>query len=115
MQKTHISTTVTRTVVLGGHNYATTLIVTPDGVVAPIAAGADGIFGKQSDDDVTNHGSIVAAIGAVGGNGGVGIDLTAGGSIINRGSIYGGMPSYSSQGPVNGGNGVDIRGGTIIN
>ena len=61
MPKTRISRTVTHRVVLDGSRYATALTVTQDGMVAPIADGADAIIGRQSADDVINRGRIAGA------------------------------------------------------
>ena len=114
MTRDRIARTVTNIVRLGGSRYAETLTITSTGMVTPMAAGDDGIIGNLSRDEVTNHGRIVAGAGTTGGGGGVGVDLTAGGTIINHGFIYGGKSKYDGS-PVNGGDGVDIRSGKITN
>ena len=114
MQKSRISSLVTNTVVLSDPRYAAVLTITAHGVVAPTADGSDGIRGLRTGEAVTNHGSIVAATGTSGTEGGIGIDLAVGGNIVNRGIIQGGM-AYSLQQAVEGGDGINTRGGTIIN
>ncbi len=114
MTGSRISTTVTSSVVLDTRHYASPLTVTRTGVIDVTQTyGAAGIYGTHAGDKVINRGAITAASGAfeqgaMAYNGGVGVDLTAMGTIINSGTISGGYGRRSGIGIINnGGNGID--------
>jgi hypothetical protein len=116
-----ISTTVTSTVILGTGHYENPLTVTGSGVVLPFLYGTNGVYGAQSTDKVSNAGMIAGAYGGyrTAGNGiagGVGVALTHGGTILDIGTIAGGLGGASNlYGCGAGGDGVDIAGGKISN
>ncbi len=122
MTGSRISKTVTHTVVLGSKHYASPLTVTATGVIRVESYdGAAGISGAQAGDKIVNHGSITAATGGYyennAGAGGVGIDLSASGTIVNTGRVFGGYGGYTGDGlsTADGGNGIDAAGGKIVN
>jgi len=120
MKGSVIASTVSSTVTLGARPYPSPLTITSAGVVAPTAAGADGVISKLSGNSLTNNGAIHGAAGSsgsAGGGGGVGAYLSAtGGSQSNSGSITGGAggAGSSSTGGA-GGAGVDLLAGTLTN
>jgi autotransporter family porin len=122
MRPDRISTTVTSTVVLGGPAYASPLTVTSTGVINPSGYGDAAIYAATAGVVLKNHGIIQGAAGAyptAPGQpvaGGIGVDLTAGGSIVNTGMIKGGIAGNATNSPPGaGGDGVAIAGGQVSN
>ena len=105
---------------LNSQNYGNQVTLTSTGSVVPALYNADGIVGNTAGDHVVNHGTVEGAKAAYnngnGGNGGVGIDLTAPGNIVNSGEIKGGAGTYAHYRVISdGGNGVSMAGGHISN
>jgi hypothetical protein len=142
-----ISGTITQTVVLGRNAaYHSPLTITDTGVIAPTIYGTDGVYVSAGVKQarIQNHGTITGASGGRTANdisGGVGVDFSVMGRLINSGSITGGIGGYgpnhialpggagvilaaggrventgSIAGGYNGGTGVALSvGGTIVN
>ena len=124
MTGSRISNTVTSTVVLGGNLDPSPLTITATGVIDVTQPyGAAGITGAQAGDELINRGSVTAALGSsatnlgIAGAGGVGIDLTASGTIVSTGIVAGGAGGYAGSNNYSGagGNGIDAAGGKIVN
>ena len=118
MSRGRIVSAVTHTVTLGSSSYSARLTVTTSGAVAPSAAGSVGIFAATSSARLTSYGSISGGAGKsgrIGGTGGIGVDLTAGGTVTNLGLITGGAGGSGSQTGGTGGTGVYLNGGMLTN
>jgi hypothetical protein len=124
MGSSTISGTVTQTVVLGETgNYRNHLTITDTGVIAPTAYGDGGIYVPAGDPNahIINNGSVSAAYGGHGSlavAGGIGIDFVDAGKLVNTGTVTGGLGGYytsqDSWTGRNGGNGVNLTGGCLI-
>jgi hypothetical protein len=114
-----ITTTVTATVILGAGHYPSPLTVTGSGVVMPFLYGTNGVYGTQGTDTLTSAGMISGAPGGYrttgdGIAGGIGVDLTHGGLVLDTGTIRGGLGGSSNlYGCGAGGIGMDIAGGKL--
>ncbi len=116
MTRSRISTTVKHTVTLDSKRYGSQLTITPRGVIDEARHyGMPGIIAAQVGDDIINHGSVTGGAGShytqnmAAGNGGVGIDLTASGTILSSGIITGGMGGFAGDSSLggSGGNSID--------
>ncbi len=109
-----IKRTVHTTVYLGQNGIGKRLVIMPGGAVLPSAYGANAVVSNISGGVIINDGQVVAGYGGpVGISGGIGVDLTAHGTLTNAGLVAGGG-AYSA----NGGAGVNIAaavGATISN
>jgi len=118
MKGSVISQTVTTTVTVGSKLYPSPLTITSTGKVAPSLPGATAVVSSQSNNSVTNEGTIQGAAGGVtssgaGITGGLGVNLKAG-AVTNTGSITGGAGGQGSTTGGHGGAGVELNGGTLI-
>jgi hypothetical protein len=109
-----ISGTVTTTVVLGSAAYPSPLTVTSSGTIAVGGSSPSnfGVYSNTAGVSLTNQGHIYAYTGAFAQGGQAGVDLAAGGTVINSGAIvgnYGGYQGYTA------GAGVSLNGGTLSN
>jgi hypothetical protein len=109
-----ISSVLTSTVTLGSSAYKSPLTISNAGGVTPSAPGATGLVSSHSTNSLTNNGTIQGGTGAAAaGNGGFGVNLTAG-TVTNTGSITGGAGGKGSTTGGHGGAGVELNGGTLI-
>ncbi len=119
MSSSTIAGTVTKTVTLGNGSYGSPLTVAQTGIVAPVAAGANGIVvpAGLAHGSVTNDGQVGGGNG--GGKtlgGGIGVDMAAAASLVNAGTVTGGTGGYSGTKVGTGGIGVDLlAGGSVVN
>ncbi len=109
MSGSTISTTITQTVTLGSASYPSPLTVSASGVVTPTLASAIGITATLAASYLDNLGVVIGAAGYGTGHGGYGVYFTAGGTLLNDGTIAGGY------GPQIGGAAVRLSDGVVIN
>jgi hypothetical protein len=115
MSATTITGTYTATYYLKTSNSP----LTNEGTVHPVgSSNVIGVYSYMADVQLINKGQIVGGYGfGNNGPGGAGVDLSAGGSVRNTGSIAGGHGHYSgvSGSGGDGGAGVILTGGTLTN
>jgi hypothetical protein len=114
---TTISGTITSTVTLGTDGYSSPLTITPTGAITPTAPSATALVVPASVADaiVLNQGNIVGSAGALGKQGGTGVQFASRGELTNTGNISGGAGGFlgsSSWGA--GGVGVNIAAGSTV-
>jgi hypothetical protein len=117
----HIKGFVGYTVYLGHGHIGDTLVIESTGGVLPTAYGAAAVVSDVTNGILINHGQVIGADGGGTvnyGNGGVGVLMSDGGTILNSGTIRGGFGShgttYYDRGG-NGGVGIDLAGGILNN
>jgi hypothetical protein len=115
MTGTTISTTLHSTVTLGTDGFTSPLTITSEGGVEPKSSGVNAVDMPVPGGMIDNAGQLS---GAMGSHGGIGIDLTASGTVNNTGFIDGGNAAVAS-GYGTGGNGgaaiVLANGGMVTN
>lgn len=115
MSGSTISTTITQTVTLGSGSYASPLTLTGSGAVTPTLAGAIGVTSTLAGAYFDNQGIVIGGAAANLSNT-IGLNLagdavylrTAGGTLVNSGTITGGAGGV-------GGVGAFLIAGTVIN
>jgi hypothetical protein len=114
-----ISTTVTRTVILGSAAYGSPLDITASGTIATAQTGQAGVFvpSMLANARIQNDGHIAGSLGGTAsGNAGYGINAQSALTLYNAGLIAGGNAATTSKSSEAGGIGVDLRaGGTLKN
>ena len=99
---------ITTTLTLGSGVYPSSVTITTTGAVAPTADGATGVVSNLAGNSLTNFGSIQGG-GSISGVGGIGVNFSATGTLINNGNITGG------NGGGSGGVGVELSAGSLTN
>jgi hypothetical protein len=110
---------VTTTVYLGSAAYPSPLVIAAGGKVAPSGyTAAKGVYSSTAGVAlaINSGGSVYGGMGAAGGVGGIGVDLTASATIKNSGKIEGGV-GYNQVSTDNGtgGTAVQMDGGSLTN
>ena len=117
--------TITTTVILGTGNYGSPLTIDGTGlfgsmgIVHPTSVGTNGIDSNVAGNLLRNYGVVQGATGTAFVKGGIGVDFTAVGTVLNGFTIYGGhgggdLSTFGGTGGA-GGDGVDFTGGTLVN
>jgi hypothetical protein len=121
-----ISTSIYNQVVIGSANYPSPLTITNTGAVKPgypshtSDYGATAVSSNTAGVTLNNNGTIVGALSAPGGVGGIGVDLTASATVNNYNSSYSNLDGVIDGGGGNflggsGGEGLYLAGGSLYN